>query len=130
MVMRHAIVWLDHVSATVIRFSQRRSVVVSTASEHPKRKLHMMSGVRGSGHLPADVELFEHVVAAIGATPEVLITGPGLAKGAFERHARERHPDLGARIVATETLGHPSNRQLLAFGRDYFRKVDELLGDG
>ncbi len=130
MVMRHAVVWLDHVAATVIKFSERRSVVASTASRHPKRKLHRKAGIRGSGHLPADVELFEQIVAAIGATPEVLVTGPGLAKAAFERHVGERHPDLAARIVGTETLDHPTNRQLLAFGRDHFRKVDEMLGDG
>ena len=32
------------------------------------------------------------------------------------------------RVVGVETLDHPSDRELLAYARKYFRRVDSLLG--
>jgi stalled ribosome rescue protein Dom34 len=127
---RHAIVWLDHFNATIIDFSvsHARTQVVDTDLEHPQ--VHRKSGPQGSGHLPDDHEFYARVATAIGDAAEVIVTGPGVAKISFKKFLDSRFPAVAERVVAVETTDHPTAGQLLAFARQYFRRVDSLLGDG
>jgi stalled ribosome rescue protein Dom34 len=127
---RHAVVWLDHVDAVVISYTERESREQTVRSELPPRRAHSDPGQSGSGHVRDNVELFEGVVRVIGDVPEVLIVGPGLAKTSFERYVRKHHPLLAGHIVGVETVDHPTAGQLLKFGKQYFHAVDQLLGDG
>lgn len=126
---KHAIVWIDHQHATVIDFSIDDQHVVKLESTNGQRKLHRKSGPMGSGHAPDDADFFDEVVAALGSSVEVVVVGPGTAKSAFVKHVQKRHAQLAKRIVGTETLDHPSDRELLAFARKYFRRIDSLLGN-
>ena len=63
---------------------------------------------------------------AVADVREILITGPGTAKLAFRRYVDQRHHELARRIVGVETLDHPSDAELAAYGRKYFRRVDQL----
>lgn len=126
----HAIVWLDHRTARVIRFSRDTSEITEIHG-HQEGKLHRKSGPRGSGHMPDDVAFFDEVAAALEVVPEVIVAGPGTAKKAFEAHVAERHPDLARRIVASETMDHPTDGELLAHARTSFHRIDQLgLGGG
>jgi len=125
---RHCIVWIDHVRATVIRFSWNRSTKVEIASEREAAQLHRKSGPQGSGHLDDDREFFERVARELEPSPEILITGPGTAKVAFERYLNERFPVVDARVQGVQTLDHPSSGELLAYGRRRFKAIDQLLG--
>lgn len=126
---RHAIVWLDHFHGTVIDFSIDHANTVKVRSELEAPQVHMKSGPQGSGHLPEDVDFYAQVVAAIGDAAEVVVVGPGVAKTAFKKFVEERFPHVAERIVGVETVDHPTDGQLLAFGRSYVRRVDNLLGD-
>ena len=37
---------------------------------------------------------------------------------------------VAGRVVAIESVDHPSDRELLAFAKKYFKKVDALRGEG
>src|SRR5690606_224285 len=84
------------------------------------------AGVQGTGHAPDDHHFFDEVVAALDGMRDVVITGPGTAKVKFERYVKDRHPAVAKRIVGVETLDHPSPGELLAFARDYFKRVVQL----
>src|ERR1051325_1577163 len=112
---RHCIVWLDHFRAVVISFSDEHSVEVELASESEDTQLHRKSGRPGSGRLPDDHAFFEAVEVRIGQSPEILITGPGGAKLAFERFLRQHFPMTAARVHGVEILDHPSSGELLAY---------------
>ncbi len=101
------------------------SVVHSRAVQ---RKLHLKSGVRGSGRAPIDNEFFEEIVAAVGAAEEVLIVGPGTAKTEFAHHLDRRHPQLALHVVGLETVDHPTERELLEVARRTFNRIDSLRG--
>jgi stalled ribosome rescue protein Dom34 len=124
---KHAVVWMDHQHATVIDFSIDDQHVVKVESEEP-RKVHRKSGPMGAGKAPDDVQLFEGVVTALGDSVEIVVAGPGNAKTAFLKHIEKKHPGVQKRVVGVETLDHPSDRELLAYARKYFRRVDSLLG--
>lgn len=122
----HAIVWLDHREAKTVGFSFDRSEAAEIHSQRTAGRIHRKSGVPGSGHAADDHRFFDEIAAAVADVSEVLITGPGTAKTAFERYIDERHPDIAKRVVGVETLDHPSEGELLAYARKYFKRIDQL----
>ena len=128
MSFQHAIVWLDHHEARVIDFAVDEHRIVTVQGENAQRQLHRKASVIGTGKAAPDKKYFEEVVGAIGDAREVLITGPGTAKVEFQRQLALRHALVAKRVVGVETLDHPSDGELLAFGRHYFKRVDALLG--
>jgi hypothetical protein len=122
----HAIVWLDHLNARVIGFSPGKRGAIEIHGRSPRRQIHRKSGIPGSGHAADDLDLFDDVAEALHDMREVLITGPGTAKVAFERYIQNKHPDVAKRIVGVETMDHPSDGELLAYARKYFKRVDQL----
>lgn len=126
---RHAVVWLDHVKATVITYSHGDRHVQTLKSLLPPNKAHSDRNQSGSGHARDDVAFFDEIARTVERVPEVLIVGPGLAKTAFERHVRDKHPTLASHIVGVETVDHPSAGEIMKFSRHYFQGVDQLLGD-
>jgi stalled ribosome rescue protein Dom34 len=122
----HAVIWLDHLSARIVSFSLDTSDTVDIESARDDRRVHRKSGVPGSGHAGDDRALFEAIVAALDDVPSIVVTGPGTAKKAFVQHLDERHPEIARRVVAVETLDHPTQGELLAFGRSFFKRFDRL----
>ena len=122
----HAVIWLDHLKARIVAFSDGAGETIPIESESTRRQLHRKSGKPGNGHAPDDVAFFQDVADAVSDVREVLITGPGTAKTAFKRYLDDHHHELAQRVVGVETTDHPSDGELLAFGRKYFRRVDQL----
>ena len=128
MTFQHAIVWLDHHDARIIDFTFDDQHLVAVHSENGPRKLHRKAMVIGSGKAKEDHHFFDEIVAAIGSAQEVLLVGPGTAKLEFEKDLSKRHAGVAKRIVGMEPLDHPSDGQLLAFARKYFKRYDALQG--
>ena len=66
------------------------------------------------------------VVDAVKDAAPFLVVGPGGAKLELIRVMHKDHHELEKRLVAVETIDHPTDGQLLAYARKYFRKVDAL----
>ena len=79
--------------------------------------------------LPPDNLILHAVIEAVSTVAEILIVGPGSAKLELFRNASKHDPQIAAKIVAVETVDHPSDAQLLAYARKYFVRVDRLKGD-
>ncbi|MCB1000858.1 MAG: hypothetical protein KDB40_16300 [Acidimicrobiales bacterium] len=124
----HVIVWMDHQKATVIDFTIDDRHVHHLASETP-RQLHRKSGPMGTGRAPDDHRFFDEVAEVIAGSAEILVTGPGTAKVAFLSDLEKRHPAVAKKVLGIEALDHPSDGQLLAFAKQYFRRVDALRGN-
>jgi hypothetical protein len=125
----HAVVWLDHREAKVIDFSVDDKHVVSVHHKGGHRQVHHKAGSIGSGHSNDDGHFFDSVVAALGDAQEVLVVGPGNAKVGLQEHLVKKHPQVSRRVVGVEPLDHPSEGELLAYARRYFKRVDNMLGD-
>jgi stalled ribosome rescue protein Dom34 len=122
----HAIVWIDHRSARIIAFSRDHHGVTVIADVDPSRQVHRKSGVVGSGHASPRGAFLEDVADALIGIDEIIVSGPGVAKTAFERHVAAHRPDVAAHIVAVESSDHPTDGQLLAHARTAFRRIDQL----
>jgi len=124
----HAIVWLDHREARVISFSLGASSETELHAQSDERRIHRKAGSIGSGHEPDDHHFFDAIAKSLVGIHEVLLSGPGNAKTAFETYINKRHADLASRVVGTETLDHPTAAELLAHARKSFTAIDQLGG--
>jgi hypothetical protein len=129
MSLRHTIIWLDHQDAKVIDFSFDDKHVANVHHEGGDRKLHHKVNTIGSGRVAEDPRYFEQIVHAVNGAHDVLITGPSTAKLAFRKHVERHEPALAKRVVGMEPLDHPSEGELLAYGRKYFKAFDQMKGD-
>jgi stalled ribosome rescue protein Dom34 len=125
----HAIVWLDHREARIVGFSLDATSRIEVHSERPVRRVHHKANVIGTGRAPDDHHFFDGIVDAIDDTEKILVSGPGTAKNAFATYTRDRHPLVADRIVGIEPLDHPSDKELLAYAKKYFKAVDQLDPD-
>lgn len=129
MSLDHAVIWIDHQEAHVIHFNADASdsEVIRTRSTHSH--LHHKSGSTGSGHAGADKTYLHAVAEAVADASEILVVGPGSAKLELLRHAEKHDPKVSQKIIGVETVDHPTDRQLLAYARKYFLRVDKMNGN-
>ncbi|HEY4881969.1 MAG TPA: hypothetical protein VIH80_07295 [Steroidobacteraceae bacterium] len=122
----HAVVWIDHHEARVFHFNADDAERAVVHPHEPTRHIHHKAHSIGSGHSPEDQHFFHAVVEAIGTAGAVLIGGPANAKHELFKHIQRHEPQLVARISGVETLDHPTDRELLAHARQYFRAADRM----
>lgn len=122
--MSAAIVWMDHNEAKIFRLA---------AGQKPgAEKVESSAHGRGAGHSRKqehDLEKFFHDVARqLESTKEVLLVGSGTGKQEF-RHFLEKHrPVLAKNVVGDVTVDHPTEPQMLALARKYFKTYDLYSG--
>lgn len=123
---QHATIWIDHKEAKVFHL---------TEADFDEKVLHAPKAhVRASGgktvkHSDPGMEKFYAEVAkSVANAAEILVVGPGPAKLEFIRHIHKHEKGLEPKIVGVETVDHPTDRQVVAYARDYYRGHDRLEG--
>jgi hypothetical protein len=127
MAFTHAVVWLDHDQARIIHFGLEESEEQRVHAASRDGNLHHRKGAAGSGRAPEDRVYYHEVALGLRGAKEILVTGPSGAKIELIKHLEEHDKDISRCVVGFETLDHPSDGQLLAFARKYFRAADRLL---
>jgi stalled ribosome rescue protein Dom34 len=122
----HALVWIDHHEARIFHFNATQVDSTTVHSGHPHQHIHHKANTRGSGHAPVDEAFLERVTQAIMPAGAILITGPANAKKELAAHIGRVHPELAKRISGVETLDHPSDGELVALARKFFRADDRM----
>ena len=122
----HAIVWIDHLEARVFHVNAEEADRLVLHPHAPARHIHHRVNTTGSGHAADDPKFFEGVVAAIADAGAVLITGPANTKTALMKHIRDHEPGLLQIIRGVETVDHPTDRELVAHARKYFKADDRM----
>lgn len=127
----HAVVWIDHAEAHVMHISPDdvESSVLRPANPH--RKLHHKRGMDkggavGSGRTPEDQAFYHDVVEALKGAQEILVVGPANAKLNLIKHIHSHDQQLSDKVIGVETVDHPSDAQLLAYARTYFKAADRM----
>lgn len=124
--MFHAVVWIDHHEARILEFdrtTQERKHVRSNL----QNQLHHKSGEIGAGKATADRAYLQHVTEAVSDATEILVVGPGTAKLEFLRYLHSHAPDVERKVMAVESSDHPTDAQILAHAREYFRAADRMV---
>jgi stalled ribosome rescue protein Dom34 len=121
-----ALVWVDHHMAKIFQIREGEVHPVVLHSTHPQEHLHHKANAGGSGHAPLDRAFLKRIAAAIAGAGAVLIVGPGLAKTELSTFINETAPELAKRISGVEPIDHPTDGELVASGRSFFRADDRM----
>lgn len=116
----HAVVWIDHTEAHVVMFDREhlQAQRIKSRSHHPH-----------PGH-PGDVTAFFKAVAhALDGVHEILLTGPGQARLEFRDWCTQHQANTARATVDCIASDHPSDAQLVALAKQYFKKFDTLHAD-
>lgn len=120
----YAAVWIDHREARVFHISSDK--VEEVTVETPRHVHHRHpKGHEGAKEHPDDAKrFFQQVAQSLQGGESVLVVGPSTAKLDFIRYVHKHDHALEARIVGIETVDHPTDGQLAAYVKTYF-KLDE-----
>lgn len=120
----HAVVWVDHHEAHLFRFTSEdiEKVDLVAHKHHFKNVRHQRST-----H-PEDLHYLQEVTEALRGAERVLVVGPSTAKLELIRHLHAHAQDVERRVVGVETVDHPTDNQLVAYARAYFKRTDALTG--
>jgi stalled ribosome rescue protein Dom34 len=127
MSLNHAVIWIDHKEAHVMFLSADASEAEIIGSKSTHSHLHHKAGEVGSGRLALDSKYLHSVIQAVNESKEILVLGPGSAKLELIKHAHHHDPKVAANIVGVETIDHPTDKEILAYARKFFYKVDQML---
>lgn len=123
--MSAAVVWLSHEEAKIFRL---KAEAVSEAER-------LQADSHGHRHATDpnkqhDVNKFFHSVAErLNGTQELLLIGPGTAKQEFRHHLeKHHHAQLAKAVVGVENADHPTEPQIRAFARKFFKTYDLYSG--
>ena len=123
----HAVIWIDHHEARVFHFSPTDVERLVLHPDHPTEHIHHKANSIGSGHASEDHAFLQAVAQSIADAGAVLVTGPANAKTELVKHISQHDPKLMRIIVGIETVDHPSDGQLVAHARHYFKAEDRML---
>lgn len=127
MSLNHAVIWIDHQEAHVMFLSESASEAEIVKSKSSHQHLHHKRGEVGSGRTALDAKYLHSVLQVVNKSKEILILGPGSAKLELIKHAHQHDPKIAENIVGVETVDHPSDKEILAYARKFFYKVDQML---
>jgi stalled ribosome rescue protein Dom34 len=121
----HAVVWIDHHEARVFHFGLTDVEQLVLRPDHPTGHIHHKANSISSGHAAEDHAYLQAVADSLADAGAILIAGPANAKTALVKHIHHHSPNLSA-IVGVETVDHPSDAQLVAYARKYFKATDRM----
>jgi stalled ribosome rescue protein Dom34 len=116
----HAVVWMDHNEAHVLMFDREHV----EAQRIKSRSHHKHQGKAGDA-----AAFFSEVAMALKGTHEVLLAGPGLARNEFRDWCTAHQTSTAKMIVDSIATDHPTDNQLVALAKQYFKKFDAMSSD-
>jgi len=116
----HAVVWIDQSEAHVVMFDREHM-----EAQRIKSRTHH----KHQGKVDDSAAFFAEVAQALNGTHEVLLTGPGLVRNQFRDWCRNHLSAVADSVVDSVASDHPSDGQLVALARQYFKKFDNMAGD-
>ena len=119
-------VWIDHKEARIfaVRLDEVTEDVV--LAPHHLHHTHARAAQSVKGHPEDDRRFFKEVAKSLEGAEQVLIVGPSTAKLEFLRYVEKHDHAQGAKVVGVETADHPTDGQLAAYAKAYFKRLDRM----
>ncbi len=117
----HALVWLDHHHAKVMRVGGDTHAVTQLHDEKHDTRQHN-SGVR------TQHEFFGAVCDALAAFDQVVVAGSGQVQTDFRHYVTKHRSALLPALIGWETVNHPTDPELIALATTVFHAHDRMTG--
>ena len=122
---KHVAVWIDHHEARIFHLDPEQIEETTVKAAHHLHHKHPKG--EGTHEHPEDTKRFFHEVASkLEGTEEILVVGPSSAKLEFIRYVHKHDHAVEPRIVGVETVDHPTDGQLVAHAKAYFKRTDRM----
>ena len=102
-------IWIDRQEAKLFEFTREK---MERSQIHARNPEH---------HGVNEHKFYAEVASHLAGADQILILGPGVAKHHFQNHLMEQIPLLAKKIVACETVDQPTDAQIGALARKFFR---------
>ena len=126
--------WIDHRKAVIVTVSsegEKTQLVESNVEKHVRYSGGSSGGSRGSRegagedtrerHFEGQLDkYYDDVISHVRDADEILIFGPGEAKGELKSHLERA--GLSARVVGVETVDKMTDNQIAAKARERFAR--------
>lgn len=117
--MAHHVLWIDSVSALIFHLTP--GGIEKTHLERKNVTHHTFNKKDHHGDTNTE-NFYRDLSSQLSNAEEILIIGPGLAKNHFKTYLETHHKnDLARRIVGVKNSDHPTDNQILAAAREFFR---------
>jgi len=121
---RHVAVWLDHAEAHLYDITPDSAQRSTVKSHNDARQHRRASPSPGDGRSGSTQAYYHAVAQALGNAQEIYLCGPGTAKTEFQKHIDHHDPAIAKKIVKVETCDHPSDGQIAAQARKFFKAFE------
>lgn len=119
--MAHFVLWLDSDNAHIFEFKE--SGIEKTNLKRTEINHHTFNKKDHHGD-PSVEHFYKDVAARLSSATELLILGPGHAKNHFQTHLETHAAELAKKTVGIENTDHPTDNQILALGRKFFKSYN------
>lgn len=123
---RQTVLWIDHHEARIFGIEPNSfdDATIRAPGQHVHR--HPKGPTAEHNHPADDRAFFEDVARALEGAEQILIVGPSTAKVQFFRHLHAHARELEPKVVAIETVDHPTDGQLVAYAKRHFGVPNRL----
>jgi stalled ribosome rescue protein Dom34 len=114
-------VWIDHREARIFHVSEETFDEKTLASPQHSHRKHPKGESNPREH-PDDAKRFFHEVArSLEGSAHILLVGPATAKLELLQYLHRHDHAIAVSVVGVETVDHPTDPQLAAYARTYFK---------
>ncbi|HVY50728.1 MAG TPA: translational machinery protein [Devosia sp.] len=119
-------VWIDHREARIFGVSADDADETVIRDEHAPAHIHRRADHVHKGKADPDRAFLEEVAASLGRFRGIIIMGPGTARTELAGYLAEAHPVIARRVWGIEPMDHPSDAEIIAAARKYFRGANRM----
>ena len=124
----HACVWLDHREAKIFAVSAKDAEGTVMHDTHAPKHLHRRADHVHLGKAKPDHAFFDAIAKDLHDFKAILIAGPGQARTELAGYLNDHYPLLAKNIWGIEAMDHPTEPQIVAAARKFFRAEDPMHG--
>jgi stalled ribosome rescue protein Dom34 len=122
----HTCVWIDHREAKIFEIAATDVITSHVKDDRPHHHIHRKANHVGFGTEPTDPVMLDEIAEKLRGAKAILIVGPGKAKTDLKSFLENRHAQIGRNVWDVQASDHPSDAELVASARSWFRAQDRL----
>lgn len=128
MTYTHGFAWIDHREARIFAIGRDGSEEHTVHEHGGPKHIHRTADHVHLGKAPPDEVFLGQVADALDGFKAIVIAGPGSTRNELAGFLTEHRPALAKRVWGIEAMDHPTDPQIIAAARKYFRAEDRMHG--
>lgn len=119
-------VWIDHREARIFGLSADDVDEIVVRDAHAPLHIHRRADHVHRGKVVPNTEYFAEIASKLADFRGIIIVGPGTARTEFAGYLSDASPALAKNVWGIEAMDHPTDAQLVAAARKYFRAATRM----